>query len=195
MQRDAQRHVTDDMLAAAIGAGLLTAHDVAKMQPDFNKPAGAPCPHQRFGKGCAIYDRRPFGCRMWSCRWLTGDDTADLRRPDRVHYVIDISPDFVRMDGETIPVIQVWIDPDYPDAHRDPGLRAFLERRAKEGWAALVRSSAHVAFVLLAPPMTGDGQWHALESNACAEKEHSIEDKIAALGPLQVELRKSEDAR
>jgi hypothetical protein len=126
---------------------------------------------------------------MWSCRWLTGDDTAELARPDRAHYVIDISPDYVRMEGQTIPVIQIWLDDNFPEAHRDPALRAFLERRAHEGWAALVRSSSIDAFLILAPPMAPDGQWHEIGSNIDPEKEHSVEDKIAALGPMQITIK------
>jgi hypothetical protein len=82
---------------------------------------------------------------LWSCRWLVNDDTADMRRPDRAGYVIDMMPDFITIqDNETgaltkVEVVQIWVDPRRPDAHRDPALRAYLERRAAEGKAALVR--------------------------------------------------------
>ncbi len=65
--------------------------------PELAKPANKRCKHQRYGKGCAIYARRPDSCRTWSCRWLLGEGTDDLPRPDRSHYVIDPMPDFVRM--------------------------------------------------------------------------------------------------
>jgi hypothetical protein len=77
-------------------------------------------------------------CRLWSCRWLVEDDTADLRRPDRSHYVIDMMPDFVPCGTtraatlSTFNACKFWGDPPYPDAHRDPALRGDLERRADE---------------------------------------------------------------
>lgn len=188
MQRDADRKIGDETLAAAISVGMLTAREAAETVRDFDKPAGQRCPHQRHHKGCAIYSRRPFGCRFWNCRWLAGDDTAELPRPDRSHYVIDVSPDFVRAGDNNVQVVQVWIDPKYPDAHRDPALRAFLFRRAQEGTAALIRLGAMKAFVLAAPPLTGDGEWHEIHSKM-VEQEHTVEDKVRALGAFQVTLK------
>src|SRR5580765_5282061 len=85
--------------------------------PELDKPANTRCQHQKFKTGCAIYTRRPRGCMYWSCRWLLGVDTADVPRPDRAHYVIDPTPDFIRMIDNTtgelqanIEVVQVWID-------------------------------------------------------------------------------------
>jgi len=177
-----------ETIAAAIAIGVLTAREAANTVTDFDKPAGERCPHQRHHKGCAIYKRRPFGCRFWNCRWLAEDDTAELSRPDRSHYVIDVSPDFVRADGRTIPVIQVWCDPKHPDAHRDPALRAFLLRRAHEGYAALIRLSNVKAFALAAPPFNSDGEWHEVHSET-VENEHTAEDKVAALGALKITLK------
>lgn len=107
MQAGANERLRDggQTIATAIALGLLTARDAANTVPDFDKPAGKRCPHQRHHKGCAIYARRPFGCRFWNCRWLAEDDTAELLRPDRAHYVIDVSPDFVRDGDRPVPVI------------------------------------------------------------------------------------------
>jgi hypothetical protein len=135
---------------------------VPGMIRDFDKPAGKRCKHQRHGKGCAVYEYRPMGCRIWSCRWLVGDDTADLRRPDRAHYVIDMMPDFVSIDDDRVQVVQIWIDPDYPDAHRDPALREYIERRGRDGILALVRFSPRIGMLLIPPNMASDGQWHEL---------------------------------
>jgi hypothetical protein len=175
-------------IAAAIELGLLTARDAANTVEDFDKPAGQRCPHQRHHKGCNIYSTRPFGCRFWNCRWLAEDDTADLPRPDRSHYVIDVSPDFVRDGDRTVPVIQVWLDPKYPNAHYDPALQAFLLRRAHEGYAALIRLDSMKAFLLAAPPFNSDGKWHEIHSKT-VEREHTPEDKIKALGRFKVTLR------
>lgn len=151
---------------------------------ELGKGAGVRCQHQQAGHGCKIYHHQtmPMSCRLWTCRWLVADDTRDLARPDRSHYVVDVMPDFVvAQDGpgaEPIKVgaIQVWVDPDYRDAHRDPALRAYLERRAEEGIVAIIRYGASEGFTLVAPAMSGDGQWHELASGV--EQEHTVEQLL-----------------
>jgi hypothetical protein len=124
-----------------------------------HKIAGVRCPHQRTGKGCAIYAKRPLPCVLWNCVWLLNADVDNMRRPDRSHYVIDILPDFITLtedDRETrkIEVVQIWVDRDYPDAYKDPALLAYLERRGKKGVAAIIRYSEHEGFVMFPPAMT-----------------------------------------
>jgi Putative zinc- or iron-chelating domain len=180
-------------VALMVKHGLMSQREAASITPEFSKPAGERCPHQRHHKGCMIYASRPASCRLWSCRWLTGEDTADLRRPDRSHYVIDITPDFIRVDptdgnnpDTNVPVVQVWLDDGYPDAHKDPALRAYLLRRAEEGIAALIRSSASdETFVLIAPPMTDNGEWLEHRTGK-REREHTAEEKVAALGKMKI---------
>lgn len=154
---------TTAAMAALIEQGLASPRNFDGIVPEFDKPAGVPCPHQSH-KGCKVYARRPFGCRVWNCRWLTGDDTADLRRPDRSRYVIDIMPDFITMEhgnGATnIQVVQVWVDPKTPNAWRnDPALLAYLDRRGKDGIAALIRFNGSDAIAVFPPSMSDDGQW------------------------------------
>jgi hypothetical protein len=151
-----------------VKAGMATVEDFRGMLPEFDKPAGKPCPHQSHHRGCKVYSRRPFGCRYWNCRWLVNDDTADLRRPDRSHYLIDLVPDFVTAephDGSeptNIEVVQIWVDPKHRDAWRDPALLAYLERRGQEGKAALIRFSSTEALTVFPPSMSGDGKWHEI---------------------------------
>ena len=156
----------------------------------IGKLAGQRCKHQRHSKGCAVYARLAVvspECRLWSCRWLVEDDTADLRRPDRSHYVIDLVPDFVtlRNDGELehIQVVQIWVDPKFPDAHRDPALRAYLERRAKDRIIGLVRWDNEKAIALFPPELSHDRQWHEQGSNFRTDA-HTAEEKVAALGAM-----------
>jgi hypothetical protein len=189
----AQVNIPTATIEASIEIGLSSAADAAGTMRDFDKPAGKPCPHQRHGKGCSVYSTRPFGCRFWNCRWLGGDDTDDLQRPDRSHYVVDISPDYVTTDDEngnkqTVPVVQIWIDGNYPDAHRDPALRAFLERRAAEGMAALVRYNAIDALFIAAPALNADRQWHEHRPKRTDAEPHSVLDKVKALGPMKLTL-------
>lgn len=154
---------------------------------ELGKAAGHRCAHQRMGKGCVIYKSRPMSCVLWDCVWLSGD--ADLRRPDFSHYVVDPAPDYVTAlpedggDKITIPVVQVWVDPKFPDAHRDPALRAYLERRAREdGFAAIIRYSSERGFVLFPPSMTGRG-WIENEGTSVGGPQHSqaeIAQKLTA---------------
>jgi hypothetical protein len=155
---------------------------------EFNKRAGERCKHQRVGKGCTIYPNRPFSCQVWSCRWL-GDETATaaLSRPDRSHYVIEPLRDFVTIiDQETgvkqnYEVIQVWIDPDFPNAYRDPALRAYLEA---EGKIALVRWNDTEAFALFPPPSTNNtGKWQEHHTGKC-EKQHTPAELAEMFGGI-----------
>jgi len=154
----------------------------------LDKLANQKCRHQKFGKGCAVYHRRgmPSECAIWNCRWLVSDDTDDLSRPDRSHYVIDMMPDFVTVrddnTGNSFPieVVQVWVDPKHRDAHRDPALRAYLSRRAAEGKAALIRYGSNEAFTLLAPSFCDDGEWHE-EGGTSENRTHTVTEIAEAL--------------
>lgn len=155
--------------------------------PDRKKPANERCQHQRFRKGCAIYETRPSSCRMWSCRWLIEDDTADLKRPDRAGYVIDLMPDFVTLQqhGETIQmeVVQVWIDPRRPDAHRDPDFRAYVERRAAEKILTIIRFGSQRGLTLIAPALTNTGEW--IETEGQRAPEHTAAEIVTTLATLR----------
>lgn len=160
---------------------------------ELDKPAGQRCEHQ-CRAGCRIYDHRPMSCALWNCRWLVNDDTAELRRPDRSHYVIDIMPDYVRATNNdrpqdparTIPVIQIWIDPAYPDAHRDPALRAYIDRQgARDGTAALIRFGNESVVLLVPPSMTREG-WVEIADNTSSEPQHSMADKLRVLGEARM---------
>lgn len=102
-------------------------------------------------------------CKLWNCRWLAGDDTADLRRPDRSRYVIDVLPDVVRGDsdeGEAVmDVVQVWVDPENPEAWRDPAMIEYIKRRAAEGILTLIRYNEANALLVVSPPL---GEWREI---------------------------------
>ena len=151
---------------------------------EIGKPANQRCPHQKFKVGCAIYAKRPHSCRMWSCAWLALEAAAPLRRPDRTHYVIDCMPDYVRLvDDDTgktfeIPVWQIWLEAGWPNAHRDPALRTFLDAQYKSnGMAALVRDPGNNDALFLMPPSgSNDGEWHEMRSNFRPEMQHTQAD-------------------
>lgn len=153
------------------------------------KEAGQRCVHQRHHKGCAVYRKRgfPSECGAWSCRWLVEDDTDGLSRPDRSHYVLDMSPDFVTLrnnetgERQNIQVVQIWVDPSYPDAHRDPALLRYLERRAKENIVGIVRWDNERSMVIFPPALSNNQQWNEISSTAFRTKEHTVEEVVAAL--------------
>lgn len=154
--------------------------------PELNKADNTRCQHQQASHGCKIYARRPSSCRLWSCRWLAMNDTADMRRPDRVHYVLDPIPDYITVVNnatgaeQIVPCIQIWVDPRFPHAHRDPALRAYLERRAADGWVGMVRLGAADGFVLVPPSMAEDGQWHEAPSQS-THRSHTVAETIASI--------------
>lgn len=144
----------------------------------IDKKANQRCVHQRAGKGCMVYHHRsmPMDCKLWSCQWLTNTDTIGLGRPDRVHYVIDMMPDMIKVeqaDGTAaeITVLQIWVDPAFPHAHRDPALRRYVEMiAARDRTPTLIRYTPGHAFVLIAPCLNREGVWLEAGSNLAAEK-------------------------
>lgn len=149
---------------------------------DIQKGANEVCKFQRSAKGCTVYQKKnfPVSCALWSCIWLANDET-DLPRPDHAHYVIDPSPEYVELqnlNGEVmrVDVVQVWVDPKYPHAYRDPKLLTWLEQRAKTlGHAALIRFDSRRAVTLFPPSLSADGQWHE-EGGECRNVQHTPED-------------------
>jgi hypothetical protein len=182
MQRDSEfRH--PNAIAAAMAVGLAKPGI-----PDFDKPAGERCPHQRHHKGCAVHGRHPFGCQIWNCRWLVEDDTAALRRPDRAGYVLDIMPDFVTIDPgdgsprQNIEAVVIWIDGKCPDAWRnDDALKAYLIRRGTEGKIALLRANSSEVITLFPPNMCDDGQWHEIPRHQTTSVQHGPGDLVEGL--------------
>lgn len=154
--------------------------------PSGKKLAGERCPHQRANKGCAIYAYRPLPCAMWNCRWLINADTADLRRPDRSHYVIDIVPDFITLIEDDdkaksikIEVVQIWVDPDFRDAYKDPALLAYLARRGEQNVAAIIRYSSSEGFVMFPPSMTSSGTF--IEKDHGMVRQRDMRERLAGL--------------
>ncbi len=160
---------------------------------ELGKLAGQHCQHQSAAKGCKVYHdsrRMPGSCRLWNCQWIIGQLPRDLRRPDRAHYVVDMIPDYVNavFDNETIniPVVQVWCDPDFPNAHRDPALRAWLDA---ERTCALIRFSASYALFIAPPSVNSEGVWYEDVPRESGEKQHALDDILAVTGArVRVEI-------
>jgi hypothetical protein len=96
-------------------------------------------------------------------------------------------PDYVTIivDGAStnVQVVQIWIDPKYPDAHRDPALRRWLERRAKQNILGLVRYNECEALCLLPPDWNTEGKWVEFPVDKMRrQQQHSPSDVLKALG-------------
>jgi hypothetical protein len=153
----------------------------------LKKAGGTACRFQGIHTGCTIYGTadRPEECWIWSCRWLINDDATELPRPDQSHYVIDVMPDYVTIRDRggktrTLEVVQIWVDPQHPNAHRDPALRRWIRKRAKKGIGALIRYSPTNAFAIFAPPLSDDGRWHEVHG-IVGETTHTAADIAKAL--------------
>lgn len=163
------------------------------------KPANTRCRHQS-SKGCAVYKQLNTvspECRLWNCRWLVDPATAGLRRPDRVHYVLDLVPGFVgaREGNEgpwrNVQVLQIWADPAHKHAWRyDDALVAYLLKLAEEeGMAALVRYGNARATFIAAPPLTQDGKWIEREDATKASGEWT--DPMEIIHNVAQEIRRA----
>lgn len=161
---------------------------------ELEKGANQRCQFQST-KGCRVYhdaSRMPPSCRLWSCQWVANKELPrELRRPDRVHYVIDMMPDFTtHVDNETgestdIPVVQIWCDPGHPDAHRDPALRAWLDAVHR---CALVRFDSRRAIFLAPPSVNADGTWYEHVGNC--ETQHTPREIFERAGMrVNVEIK------
>ena len=154
----------------------------------INKPANTRCQHQSHARGCKVYHRPekgfPWECGLWSCVWLQGPDATELRRPDRSHCVIDIMPDYITAQNSEVgeirfPAVQIWCDPKFPDAHRDPELRAWITRR--RGWVGLVRYGNDGGLVLFPPYLMDNGEWLEKTHGNVQEAHHSFGQVLQAL--------------
>ncbi len=145
-----------------------------QLDDGWNK-AGEPCKHL-CSKGCGIYPTRPKSCVYWSCRWLFDPATSELKRPDKTHYVIDAMPEEIRMtEDETgkvtmLPVLQIWVEPNFPEAWRDPALLAYLDDVGRNwGMAALIRYGSAEAFTVFPPSLSDDHEWHVKTGSISTE--------------------------
>jgi len=83
----------------------------------LNKPQGVWCSHCDKGKGCKIYETRPEACQKFDCAWLAGVVPEDLK-PNETHVVLTQTSDQR--------LIQVNVDPVYPDAYKHGIVKRFI---------------------------------------------------------------------
>lgn len=152
--------------------------------PQLGKGANERCKHQRSGKGCLIYKSRPWSCRTFVCRWLGDPKTTALPRPDRSHYTIDPEFDQVIIEGQTIvAVLQVWLDPAFPNAWDTPELRSYMLMMAERfRVATIIRTNSRDGFVVFPPPLATDREWHIQRRSSPVTREELNERVRAAKG-------------
>lgn len=143
----------------------------------LNKAAGEKCVHL-CSRGCSIYATRPDPCRYWNCAWLYQIETADMKRPDKVGYCIDPMLQTILIDQQPTSVIQIWVDPNRPDAHRDPALRAYLVLMGERlrlvsivRWAHPGGQEGRDAMVIVPPCLSNDSEWIEKRSQMISEKQ------------------------
>ena len=87
---------------------------------ELEKPKGVWCDHAVPGRGCAIYDKRPDSCRVFSCLWLLDEQLGEEWKPEKSKLVI--VPD---NDGRAT---RVYVDASSPEAwKREPYHRSLLD--------------------------------------------------------------------
>ena len=126
---------------------------------EIGKPKNVWCPHAEPARArCSIYDARTQSCVKWSCSWLVDDSLPDELQPHRSHVIFDILPDIIRAGGVTHPVAQLWVDPAYPAAHREPPVRAMIERIASVHDMPVLARIGTRGLLIVAPSLNG-GTW------------------------------------
>lgn len=94
-----------------------------------------------------------------------------MRRPDQSGFAVDPMPQVCLVNNRETMTIQVWIDHARPESHRDPSLRDYLARMAEQydmpaviRWSTPGEQDGRQALFLLAPALTGDGEWREILS-------------------------------
>lgn len=136
----------------------------------IEKPRDTWCQHCDSKRGCKIYDDRPNDCRVWSCLWLIDGNAHEKVFPRKKHCVFDVMTDLVSMGGQDRQVFQLWVDPAYPLAYRDPDIRREIDRLGRMyGLPTIVR--LRYRGILVVPPSLTRAGFLEKEAQLAPEQE------------------------
>jgi hypothetical protein len=93
---------------------------------ELEKPAGQWCRHAAVGKGCGIYENRPPVCQRFHCLWMLDPRLGPEWKPEKAKF-------FLYPEREMEEVINVAVDPAFPDAWTKPPFLAAIKNWVLEG--------------------------------------------------------------
>jgi hypothetical protein len=93
---------------------------------ELEKPSCQWCRHVVIGKGCGIYADRPQVCRSFHCQWILDAGLGPEWKPEKAKFII-------YLDREKAEVINVSVDPAYPDAWTKPSFFTAIKKWITEG--------------------------------------------------------------
>lgn len=135
--------------------------------PEFKKPMGVWCPHVVKGRGCGIYEERPYVCRATNCLWLANAEVPDYWKPDRSKMVLA---------GDAAgTLISVLVDAGYENNWKKPPFYGDLK-----AWAAQMRWRVQV--------LTPKHGWIIFPEEDLFLGERKADDTIVAFGYKQLPM-------
>ena len=93
---------------------------------ELEKPSGRWCPHAAIGKGCGIYQDRPPVCREFLCQWMLEPGLGPEWKPEKAKFIL-------YRDREKEEILNVAVDPAFPDAWTKPPFHAAIKNWVLEG--------------------------------------------------------------
>jgi hypothetical protein len=103
------------------------------------KPPGRWCPSCKAGRGCAIYESRPFSCRVFYCEWIIAKGLGPEWKPDHAKFVL-----FKTEGGRRL---TAHVDPGNPQAWRRSPYYENIKQWAKE--AAQKAPDMHLVDIMI----------------------------------------------
>ena len=144
---------------------------------ELEKPRNHWCRHVAAGKhACTVYAARPDACRLWSCGYVLLRDPPPELMPSRCHCVFDMMVDKIWIHGAEVAVMQIWVDPAYPYAHRAPAVRRQIKAAAEQGFVSLARIGTRG--VVIVPPETGGEEWIEREARTVGDPNQTWEMRM-----------------
>lgn len=113
---------------------------------------------------------------MWSCAWVLDENLPAFLEPKKCHFVIDCLPDECAMleNGKQVmkQVVQMWVDPGYPNAWQEPAARWAMEFYGLNfQLPTLVRFGNEKGIFVMPSILSPDNKWHYAMSGVSLDRE------------------------